>query len=281
MARIPTVGPKAVHTVQLSPRLRRIEARRARRATHREHAPVIAADKATLHEVGGNLGREVQSIKGATAMTDSALLQALRGGLKGLKGQYRQQVKSELLARLHDAAATVPALVAEAQETAHKEGTEARQQLRSDVAARQQDFAETFDQRLKELRGQGATAVKEKEEEAKKKREERGEGGGLELDPKAIHNAELALANSLVNWGKNVKVEINGKKVPIQKFNPLHSAADWRQWAEEMVAHGEGFELSEAMAAIHRYLQTRSGPMHKGKVPQAGVPYGPRQTKGF
>lgn len=268
MARIPTVGTGDVHTVQLSPELRRIERRRTRRAARRAAAPVLAADKATLRETGGTYRTQVNSIRGATAMTDSALMQALQGGLAGLSGKYRQQVKSELLARLHDASAIVPALVAEAGENRQKESGEARQQLREDRASMLQSAATSFNERLKELRTAGASAVKEKQDEH----------GLSKSEIESLKNASIALKDYLSQWAKNIKVEVNGEEVPIRQANPLESIDDWRTLAHGLDSSYQGFSLNDVMTVIKHFLQTRSGALHRGKLPQLSVPYGPRQA---
>lgn len=273
MARIPTVGTKGVHTVQLSPRLRRIEARRTRNAARRANAPVIAADKAALREAGGTYNTQVQSIKGATAMTDSALLQALRGGLGGLKGKYKQQVKSELLARLHDAAATVPSLVAEAGENRAQETREARQNLMQDRASMLREAATAFNSRLQSLRDKGATALKE--------REEGGEGGENPLapDPRGVHNAYLVGANGLQELinsaGKWIDKDGNIVEPHTEGAKPIHppeTDAEWRAFAENVAKKADSADQTDALRAVEILRQRYERHLHQGKIKQPGVP---------
>lgn len=240
--RIPVVGSSQLHTVQISPEVRRIEARRARRAARRESAPILAADRGAFSQAKRDYRTEASSAKGATNMVEGTLVRAL-AGLKtsGLSGRYLQQATKEFTSRAADAASGLPFLLAEASENRGKSLRAASSQLAQDKAAMQQNAAQMFDQRLKEMREAGASALK-------------AQSGTEPFDPKKLQNASIALQDSLVNWAKNGEVEVDGKKVPIQTLNPLATIDDWRALAQGLTKQYDGFDLRDAMAAIRRYL---------------------------
>jgi hypothetical protein len=156
------VGAEVLHPVQIAAPIRHLEAKRTKRAAHREYAPTINADKQAQQATRHEYGTEAASYKGAAGMLDSSLAQALAGiGGSGLKGTAAQQVKSELTARLGDVASSLPYLLAGNREEEGKALSEGRQQLLQDRAAMQKSSASAFNQRLKELRGQGTSAITE------------------------------------------------------------------------------------------------------------------------
>jgi hypothetical protein len=263
--RIPTVGPRDVRTVQLSPRLRRIERRRTRNAAQREAAPQIHADKAALAETGKNYRTQVASIKGASQMTSSALAQALAGAGQGLHGRYEQQLKSELLSRLKGVGAQALPLIAEAGEERNKERTEAMQQLREDRAARDSSALAEFDQRLKELRGAGSSALKEQQEKRESEQEGGGPGGLSKSEIKALDSAAIAVKNFINDWKEQPE---------LRKLNPLRTAEDWAK-AASFIAHANESAAPADVATILKRVRSRWGNrrlQHQGKVPAGGIP---------
>ena len=248
MARIPTVGTKGVHTAQLSPRLRKIEARRTRKAAQRAYAPELRADREALAEPGKAYRTQVGSVKGATNIFTGALAQAL-AGLKGsgLKGRYLQQTKSELLGQLHDAASYAPYLIAEAGETRNKEASEARRELLSDRAQMQKSGLEAFNSRLKELRGTAAARLKEqqekKESEAKEAAEGGGSGGLSKSEIKALESAAIAVRNFITEWKGDKKA---------QEAIPLQSGADWAKAAKFIASKNESATPADVAKVLKR-----------------------------
>jgi hypothetical protein len=271
---LPTVGTKALHTVQLSPKVRKILQHRAAEASRRAYAPVLAEDQGAFREANQAYGAEKGSITGATHLLENALTQAL-SGLKssGLTGGYLKRAQNELVARQGDAAESIPFLLAGANEERKKALGSARSELASDRASMLQNSAEGFNSLLASARSAGSQSLKEqdeaKEAEAKKKDEE----SHPQFDPTSLSNARLALKDFLTAWKENplVKDESTGEEVPLQSLNPLQSKADWLKTAAGLDHQYSGFGLSEANAVITQLLQRRKAEQEEHDTPAATV----------
>ena len=234
MAPIPTVGEKQLHIGQLSPRVRRILKHRAAAANQREYAPVLAADRSAIGGVNRDYRTQAQSIRGATHMSEAAISQAIRGLRKsGLSGGYLKQALHELTARQGDAASSVPFLLSDAQEARSKGLQDARQQLLTDQAAKQQGTASDFNSALESQRSRASTVLKEQADK-------RAEGGKAN---EGLNNAAIALHDFISHWKKDPE---------LQEQNPLASTADFVTLAHGLTSGYEGVSLSDAAAVIAR-----------------------------
>jgi len=87
--KVPVVGAKQLHPVQISPQVRRLEAKRARAAAHRASAPVLAADGQAIAAAKKSARRSVDTARGATnalAFDAMAALQAV----ERLRGKWHK-----------------------------------------------------------------------------------------------------------------------------------------------------------------------------------------------
>jgi hypothetical protein len=249
--RVPVAGRKVLFPVQISAGIRHLEAKRTREAARRASAPVLAADRGEFGAVKRQFRSEAASDRGVTNAVESNLAQALSGlGGSGLSGRYLQQTKRALTSQQGAVAAGLPFLLAGAKEERGEGLTKARQQLVSDRAQMQQSGAEAMNQRLKELREQGSSALKAQAGEAQN-------GGRSNSEIDSLKNASIALKNSLSNWAKNPIVKVNGEEIPAQQALPLKTGDDWRHFAEEMVHNSDGFGLNDAMTVIRHFLTQR------------------------
>lgn len=287
MMALPTVTPADLHIVQLSPKLRRILHHRAQAAAAREYAPVLAADRAEAGATKREYRREVGADRGASQMVENALGHALAGlGGSGLTDGYLKQAENEISSRAGDTASALPFLIADAKEERNKGLREARSQYRTDQASMLQGAASAFDQLLKEARGQGSSQLKEeegRERQQRKESREREEGRRQEhtFDPGAIQNAKLALTDALSEWAKNPVEKIklpdgSTEEKHLKEINPLKTHEDWLKFAHGLEKGYGGFGLAEINKVIQEYLTGRKQHEHEGRVPQPGVPAGPR-----
>lgn len=246
--RVPVVGAKGLHVAQLTPEVRAILAHRASAAARREYAPTIKADRASLGIANSEYGAEKRSARGATNAIEAALSQALAGlGKSGLSGRYRRQVANEFTSRAADTAQALPSLMAGIEEERRKALREGKVELLQDRAAMQKGRAEMFNQLLKEGREQASSLLASKEKAATPTKSEKN----------SIQNAAISLKGFLSNWQQNPKVKNpqTGQEEPLKKQLPLNGIDEWRHVAEEMVKHGEGFDLTDAMKVIRHYLR--------------------------
>ena len=231
---LPTVTASDLHTVQLDPKLRKILARRARRANQREYAPVLAADRAALQAPRQTYRREAKGVRAATNMVENTLANAL-AGLRdsGLKGGYLKQAIHELTARQGDAAATAPFLLADARENRDAALADAAQQLRSDRAAMLQGSAADFNQLLKEARTTGSSQLEKQETRDRSARHEKA-------TEEAAASKELDAALSEVRR--------------LLTAYPEEAPSDNREWNAFMgtVAKAEGVGLQAAIKATEQ-----------------------------
>ena len=246
--RIPVVGAKGLNVAQLSPEVRRILARRAKRAARREYAPILRADREAFGDARRDYRAEASSVRGATRMVENSLTQALRG-LKGsgLKGGYLRQTQKALTSRQGDAAAAIPFLLADAAATRGEAISDARTQLRTDRASRDSAAASQFNALLKGERTKASGVLGARAEEK----------GGLELDPLKLKNAEFALKVGLEKWSQNVPVKVNGEEVPFQTANSLETPAQWREFVMGLTESFGGFNAAEALEVVRRFRAKR------------------------
>jgi hypothetical protein len=267
MARIPVVGPKDLHTAQLSPQERRLLHKRAAAANRREAAPVLAADRAAFGGINRTYQNEASSVRGAAQMTESVLANALRGLQgSGLSGQYLKQAVGELSSRQGDAASAIPFLLSDARENRASELGDARQQLIEDRAAMQEGTAQDFNSSLESARNDASQVLKEQQE-----KREASAGGPSSFDGDALANAKLALRSALSKWSENPTIKVGDKEIPIQQYNPLKSKEDWLRLAHELEKEYSGFDLHDVMHVIGGLLRDRNRHMHEGRLPQPGV----------
>jgi hypothetical protein len=255
--KVPVVGAKQLHSVQLSPQVRNLEAKRAKAAAQRSYAPVLAADRQGVQAARQESRRAVGSARGATNAVTTTLAQALGTlGQTGLSGRELQQTKHEFTSRIGDAASELPGFLAGLREEGAEGVQKARLELIQDRAERGKAAAGDFNTRLKELRGAGSSALKSEQEkreaEAKEQAEEK-HGHGLSKDEKRkIHNAQIALQGFVDDWKKNAPIDgedpANGT---LQEAFPLKSKADWRK-VVEVVAGAEDVDAVAALKAVEK-----------------------------
>lgn len=271
--RVPVVGSKQLHPVQISPEIRRIEARRTKAAARREAAPILNADRRAFGEANREYSTQARSVRGATHMVEGALAQAL-AGLKGsgLSGRYLRQTQNEFTSRQADAASAIPALLAGAQEERGKALREASTQLASDRANMQQDAAQAFDQRLKELRGQGSTALK----------------GGAENTGSSSRSLHIALMTAISGyqellassgkWFKG-KTEVDPGTEGAREIHPPRTESEWRAFALQ-VAKTEGADPIDAANAVKILRERINRKVKKGNLKPLGIVLHPGTTSG-
>jgi hypothetical protein len=237
MARIPTVGAKQLHPVQLSKGIRRRRYRQAKNAARRESAPILRADQAAFGSANRAYGMEASSVKNATSMVEQQLAAALQGlGASGLSGKYKRQAAQEFTARQADAASAIPFLLANAAQDRTKSIEEARNQLMGDRAQMQSTAASKFNQLLKEDRSAGTSAI----EAAQKKRESSKEGS----------REEAKVAN------KEVNLAVQEVRRLLQAYPEEHpeTKEEWSAFVGQ-VAKAEGVGLRAAMDGVRQYQQ--------------------------
>jgi hypothetical protein len=277
---LPTVGAKALHIAQLPPRVRKILAHRAKAAARREYAPILAADRGAFGTANRDYRAEAASARGATNATESALMQALGhvGGL-GISGRYKQQLKNEFSSRAADTASALPVLLAGAQEERGDALREAQQQFASDRAQMLQSGAVKFNSELESQRDKASSVVAARQKE----HQEAAEDHGLtDSEVGSLNAASEALKAALATWAQNPVEKLpNGEEKHLQQINPLKTIDDWRTLAHGLEKEFDGFNLPEAMQVISDFLHSRKRALHQGRLPQQGVPYGPRQEKGI
>ena len=248
--RVPTVGAKQLYPVQVAAPIRHLESKRAHRAAHREYAPTIRADRQEQAAVNNEYDTQAASYKGATGMVDQTLAEAL-AGLKGtgLKGSYLQQTKNELLARQGDLMQALPFLLAGVKEERGKALRESRANLLQDRASMQQAAAAKFNERLKELRGAGSSALKSAAEKS--------QSTGRDFK-NALLTAENGYREILQAAKEGVTDKAGKAGNPIK---PPTTAADWQKFAETVEDKAEGVDITTALKAVEalqRKLQARS-----------------------
>lgn len=233
--RVPTVGAKQLHPVQVSPEIRQLEAHRTKAAAHRAEQPVINADKSAVGLANTEFKNAAASARGGVNAEEDALTQAL-SGLKGsgLKGRYLQQAQNEFTSREADTASSLPALLAGAGEERTKALLAARTQLMSDRASAQSSAASAFSQRLKELRGEGSSIEKEEGKHHKEAEEK-------------ISAAYITAANGYQEILEAAKAgtEVEGVKVTAPKTED-----EWRKFAETVAKHSTNTNLPESVKAV-------------------------------
>lgn len=249
MARIPTVGTGRLNTAQLSPGERRILARRSKRAAQREYAPVIAADKRAFGTANRAYQVQKQSVRGATNMVENTLAQTLRG-LKGsgLKGNYLRQVQDEITSRQQDVASSIPQLLADAATEKASAYRDARTQLLTDRAQKQQSKAQMFNQLLKEERGKASTILKEENK------------GPSKSEMEGLKNAAKGLQIMISEWKNDPK---------LQEEFPLVSNEDWLGLVKDLQKSYDGVTLTDAATVVDRLRKHWAGFEKKAAQPAA------------
>jgi hypothetical protein len=258
--RIPTVGTKDLHTVQLSPQIRALLKRRADEAARREFAPVLAADRAALALPKQEYRAQAAATRGAANMTEDVLAQALQGlSGSGLSGRYLQQATSELSSRQGDAAASIPFLLADAASDRAAGVAEARQQLVGDRASMLQSAASAFNSALESERSKGATALKEQQDDRQAEREDTRDLTGFN---NAYQVALTQYKGLLASAGQETK---DGNII-----QPPKTDQEWEEYAEHIAKEADGADQTEALEAVEALRKRLRELEHRGKLPQAG-----------
>jgi len=198
-------------------------------------------------------------------MVEGSLAQAL-AGLKtsGLSGRYLQQASKEFTSRTADAASALPFLLAEASENRGKANSEARSQLMQDRAAMQQSAAGAFNQRLKELRTAGSSALKAKEA---------GKGDGAS---RSVHNALIIAVTGYSELLKN-----SGKSTEEgTEIHPPRTDQEWRRFATQVAEEAEGADPVDAMNAVKILRERINRKVKKGNLRPLGIVLHPGTTSG-
>jgi hypothetical protein len=272
--RVPTVGSKVLHPVQVAPPIRKLEAHRTKEAARRTAAPKLGADRAAFRIANQEYGAQARSAKAATGLVSSELTNALKGiPQDGLNGTYRRQLEEQLGGLQGQAANALPSLLAGAQEEHRAALTKDRTQLVQDRAAMQSSASAALNQRLKELRGEGSSALKTEGEHAEKRE-------------KALQNALLIAKNgynellSLARSGKSTKGTSTEPAVPYAKILSESAGPEanawWLKFAKHISTTSGGEDPNTALKAVEilrRLLRSRE---HSGRSYQPGVPLGPR-----
>lgn len=289
MARIPTVGPRQVHTVQLSPKLRKILHERAARQNRREYAPVLAADRAALGAPQAEYETQVGAAKGGANAIESSLAAAL-AGLKGsgLEGHALQQAIAGLSSRQGEALQALPYAYAGAAEERTKGQSEARQALTEDRASMLQGIASDFDNLLESSRSSGAQALKEKEGRERDHRQEvasnerghekevrenhrdkaeetYGPGGSAEVTDQVQSMFDVALS------GYKYLLSHHGEETKSgNELKPPQSAPEWEEFVKVVKKEAGAGSYHDAIEAVEMLRKQLARLQHQGKLPPNG-----------
>lgn len=283
MARIPTVGPNQVHTVQLDPKLRKILHHRAAAAARRESAPILAADREALEIPKQEYQAQAAADRGVSSTAANVLAQLL-GSLdtSGLTGRYRQETAQGLKQQQAAALSSLPYLLAGAGEERAKGLTEARTQLAQDRGTMLSNAASGFNSLLASARSTGSQSLKEQDDrerthrqevasnerdrEAEVKENHRDKSEQLYSDQSGVRNAyevaRTAYTHMLGHFGEETK---NGGEI-----KPPQSVQDWRVFAEEVAKHADGADQEDALTAVEELRKQLKKLQHGGKLPQPG-----------
>jgi hypothetical protein len=289
MARVPVVGTKQLHTVQLSPGLRKILHERAARQNRREYAPVIGADKAAIQIPQREYETQVGAAKGASSAIQTSLAQAL-AGLKasGLQGHSLQQAIAGLSSRQGEALESLPYAYAGAAEERTKGQREARLKLLEDRAQRQQGTASDFDNLLESGRSSGAEALKEKagrershdqevaknehahEAEVKESHREKaqetfGPGGSAEVSKNVQSMYDVALSGYKFLLSHHGEATKSGNEL-----KPPKTAPEWEEFVKIVKKEAGAGSYSEAVEAVEQLRKQLAKLQHRGTLPADG-----------
>lgn len=289
MARIPTVGPKQVHTVQLSPKLRRILHERAAKQNRREYAPVLEADRAALQVPQAEYETKVGAAKGAASAIESSLAAALAGLQgSGLKGHSLQQAIAGLTGRQGDALQALPYAYAGAAEERGKAQREGRLALQQDRAQMLQGIASDFDSLLESARSSGGQSLKEQEgrershrqEVAQNQREHEadvkenhrkaaqdryGAGGEAEVSDNVRSMYDVALSGYkylLAHHGEETK---SGNEL-----KPPKTAPEWEEFVKVVKKEAGAGSYHDAVEAVEALRKQLARLQHQGRLPEDG-----------
>lgn len=263
MARLPTVGASKLHLAQLSPQVRRVLARRAKKAAKREYAPVLKADRRAFGAANREYKAEKQSVLGATGQVENTLADALRGlKTSGLTGGALKQAQREFTSRQADTASSIPFLLGDAAKTKKAAIVDARTALIEDQAQKGKSTAEMLNQTLKEQRTAASSELKSKEGK------EAEHDKNLASDARSIRNA-LIVANKgytelLQNTGKETKDGVT--------IHPPKTDAEWRAFITQVAKEAEGADPVDAARAVQLLRDRLNRRLHEGKIKQPGVP---------
>lgn len=288
MARVPVVGPKQVHTVSLSPQLRKLLHHRAAAEARREAAPVLAQDREEFATPKAEYRTQKAADEAAAGLLGTSLSQSL-AGLKGsgLEGRYLHQAISNLTGSAAAAKESIPYQLAEAGEARAKGLSEAHSQLAGDRASLLSNIASGFNSLLSSARSSGSEAIKvhqEHEAAIRKEQRENHEGKAEETQKKAEERAE---DTAITPKGQNAyTVALNGYKYLTSHFGeeikdskgevtgilkPPKTAQDWVQFAkhvEEEAGHGTNYV--EAESAVEELRKQLARLRHQAKLPVQG-----------
>lgn len=289
MARIPVVGTKNVHTVQLAPKLRQILHERAARQNHRQYAPIIAADKAAIGLPQHEYETHVGAAKGATSAIETSLAQALAGLQgSGLHGRTLQQAIQGLSSRQGEAVQALPYAYAGAAEERNKAQREARQGLLEDRAKLQSGIASDFNNLLESSRSSGAQSLKEQEERershdqevAKNEREHEadvkenhrkaaqksyGRGGSAEVTDNVQSMYDVALHGYKYLLAHHGETTEKGNEL-----KPPKTVPEWEQYVETVKKQAGAGSIQDAAEAVEMLRKQLAGLQHRGKLPGDG-----------
>lgn len=300
MARIPVVGTKNVHTVQLSAHLRQVLHERSSRQNRREYAPIIAADKAAIGVPQHEYETQVGAAKGGASAIQASLAQALAGLQgSGLHGRTLQQAIQGLSSRQGEAIQALPYAYAGAAEDRNKAQREARLQLAGDRAKRQSGIATDFDNLLESNRSSGAESIKEAEgrershdlevakneheHDAEVKENERehaadvkenhreaatktyGRGGSAEVSDNVQSLYGVALAGYkylLAHHGTETK---SGNEL-----KPPKTAPEWEEFVKVVKKEAGAGSYQDSLTAVEMLRKQLAQLQHTGKLPGDG-----------
>lgn len=159
--RVPIVGARAAGLVGLSPRVRHILARQARRQARRLVQPEIRAARQAYRPIRRAYRQNVRSASSAVALSEGLLAdQAKALKASGLKGSALRQTQREFSARSGDLATSLPFLTSQARAQRQTDVAAADQNLLQAQADKKHQAGQILNSLLSTARTQGRSALK-------------------------------------------------------------------------------------------------------------------------
>lgn len=275
MAKIPVVGPKQVHAVQLSPKLRAILHKRAAAANRRAYAPVLSADRAAFTIPQSEYETQVGAAKGGASAIEASLAQALAGLQgSGLHGHALQDAINSLKSRQGEALQALPYAFAGAAEERTKGRREDRQQLLEDRADMLKGIGTSFNSLLEGARSSGSEGLKEQEgrerthnqdvaENHREKAKESTEGTVVSENVQSAYQVALSGYKWLLaHHGEETKAG--------NEIKPPKAVPEWEEFVKTVAKEAGAGDYKDSLEAVETLRKQLARLQHQGKLPQNG-----------
>lgn len=236
---IPVVSQDDANIVRLDPAVRNFLRRRVTRQVRREHRPQIQLLRQLLGAIRGQYDDQVAQVEAQVGMAQQT---AGNVDLSGLRGTARQQVKEDIAARQQSYAQAIPLLTQGIREDQASDLQSAREALLTAKADRATDIETTLSSELDEARTQGRQTLEEEEDRRRRARHQRQERRQDRRENQ--RDARRALKDALRRVESLV---ITGPEDGAWRLP--QSEADWRK-VEMKVETGEGIGSRAAQLAV-------------------------------